>query len=521
MGKVFCLTGIYLLGLSSCRNGLTQYTLQRALWELLPIGSVKERVGQLYDIGETLEALLCATRGSIDNLESRAKKCTDDDLLPNFSLRLTAQTLPDDILCCILQAGLLHDAISFSQVCRKFRRVALELPTLWTYIDDSMTLPKIKAYLSRSQDAPLFVSYQLEPCKYTLQSAQSFFITVFKHAHRIESMSISIPGNGDDLSAWMNRDESSNLALPMLKYLTLNEPYGLSDSVNFQDNSEQGYQFIARWTVPNLLSLHTSNMLSCPLFERRKFTSLELVFGGYEEDTLSLATEELLDILRSNPQLQNLSLTFSDTLFDSCAGPPVLMSNVESLTIGWLSAEPGDSLSQDELDLTLDEIGTIRELSHHLVFPNVVTIKLDLEVKVWRHVPQVLQLLLDGQSTFESVASFQLKLRSWFHTNSTCFLDSIFHKFPNLINLSIDAVDSGHDRLWKAYANLGPLTPKLDSVKMRLNGAFSSATITPLLDSTDVRKLEIVHHPQIHRPAFDKYNNKVNVVWKEEISTDH
>ena len=96
----------------------------------------------------------------------------------------------------------------------------------------------------------------------------------------------------------------------MLKYLTLNEPYGLSDSVNFQYNSEQGYQFIVRWAVPNLLSLHTSNMLSCPLFEHRKFTSLELVFGGYEEDTLSLATEELLDILRSNPQLQNLSLTF-------------------------------------------------------------------------------------------------------------------------------------------------------------------------------------------------------------------
>ena len=385
------------------------------------------------------------------------------------------------------------------------------LPTLWAEISFRMALPKIETYLLRSQNAPLSISFYSTRYKPTLQSAQSFFLTVFEHAHRIERLSITIPTHGEDLSAWLNQANYINTVFPTLKHLALNEAY--------QDTPQQDYQFIECWTVPSLRSLYSSNMFSCPLFERGKITSLELFFGAVGEDTYPVVTAGLLDILRSNPQLQHLSLTFSDASHTSCAGPPVSMENVKSLTIGWGSAVPDEPLSQDELDFA-DNIETIRELSRHIVFPNVVTVKLDLEVKIWEHVPLALQLLLDGQPTFESVTSFQLKLRCWFHPSSTCFLDSIFHKFPNLIDLSIDAADPGFTNFWEAI-DFGPLTPKLNSVQMRLKGVFRKDVITQLLDSTDVQNFEITQRSLIGRSIFDKYHHKVNIVWKEEISDDY
>ena len=512
MKKVSFSMGVYILS-SYKKVASTQFTMQRFPWELLPVGSVKERIEQIHDISNALGTLLSASRSAISSLESRTKKHADFDLLPYSSPKPTAHTLPDEVLCHVL--NFVYDVVPFSQVCQKFRRIALALPTLWTKITSDMTLPMVKAYLSRSGTAPLNIVFQPTDHKpFMLQPAHSFILAVFKHAHRIKRLSMTMPYYVERFSAWMIRDgRTNNIALPMVEHLDLNWS---SERGNFQDDC---YQFVANWKLPSLRSLYTYNMLPYALSERGKITSLDLEFEGGSEPFIS-STHKLLDILRSNPQLQSLSLTISNHKFNPYSGPPVVMENVETLKLGWLSSAPDACSPQDDVQ-SVNEIEAMGELIRHVKFPTVITMTLDIQVTFWKHAQMLLQQLLSGQATFENVASLELKLLcSLQHDFDRCYVDSILHKFPNLRNLTLDAVVPNSPDFWPAK-DLRPLVPKLDSVQMRLRGTFSNAAITRPLDFTDARKFVITHRSRIDRSMIlNKYHHKADIVWKEEVSDE-
>ena len=344
----------------------------RDLWRLLPTTSVRERTEQLQGINEVLQKLLSATQIAMDDLQTNAAKYTESKGLWPSSSTVNAQTLPDDIVRNILD--LVDNIVPFSQVCGKFRRVALGSPGLWTNISSEMALSKTEAYLSRSQAMPL--SIVLVPgISFDMSRSQSFVSTVLQHAHRIKSFAMNIEplcfySDEECFLNWMDRNELTGRAFPMLEHLKLDAGF---DDEECYGSSEWdfrcSFRFIERWKMPNLRSLSTRNLLSCLIFEQGKVTSLQLEFVDHSlAEVVTVDTSTLLHILRTNPQLRRLSFTFANQIFEPVVGSLVEMENVESLEFFVAPKGPESA-----------EIEDMFELMRHLVFPNLVSMKVHME----------------------------------------------------------------------------------------------------------------------------------------------
>ena len=72
------------------------------------------------------------------------------------------EALPEDILILILtdyiyEPGQRHH-VHFSHVCQALRLLALDIPSVWAYIDTDMCKDEVKLYLSRSREAGLTIA---------------------------------------------------------------------------------------------------------------------------------------------------------------------------------------------------------------------------------------------------------------------------------------------------------------------------------------------------------------------------
>lgn len=100
--------------------------------------------------------------------------------------------------------------------------------------------------------------------------------------------------------------------------------------------------------------------------------------------------DKLLNFLRENSQIRNLKLVLEDCDFDDTESQHVVLEEVESLEISWLS----NGSHHEHLG----------QLMRHLSFPNLVTFKVSLnEAETWSVVDGWLESLFAGQERFEKV----------------------------------------------------------------------------------------------------------------------
>ncbi|KAH9936016.1 hypothetical protein B0H21DRAFT_795774, partial [Amylocystis lapponica] len=133
---------------------LTAVQLAKELLSRINNDSQDIRTGDFVDLENTISSALYAVR-LIRNLRSPINKLPDEVLcLILGNIPSTVYTTYGGIPCCKRTFQL----VASTHVCSRWRKVALDRPSLWTSIYDSHAcIESQKIFLERSKDAPLRV----------------------------------------------------------------------------------------------------------------------------------------------------------------------------------------------------------------------------------------------------------------------------------------------------------------------------------------------------------------------------
>lgn len=145
-------------------------------------------------------------------------------------------------------------------------------------------------------------------------------------------------------------------------------------------------RFYTSWAMPNLRQFSFENFIPRGSLLRTvtSVTGLIRPYGFID------SPDKLLSFLRENSQIRNLKLVLEDCDFDDTESQHVVLEEVESLEISWLS----NGSHHEHLG----------QLMRHLSFPNLVTFKVSLnEAETWSVVDGWLESLFAGQERFEKV----------------------------------------------------------------------------------------------------------------------
>ena len=181
---------------------------------------------------------------------------------------LILQRLPDDILQDIVEhlygagCGSTYHVI-FSHVCRKFRQIALDMPTLWSIIDSHMTEDTAELYLKRSKAADLTIRLaNLRHRRDVVAKLDRFLNLVSQESSRwahFEFNPIDIPFWRETLTVVLKHVE--NKPVPRLKHLAVHLPQQYSWLFADSDVPNALLQFYSTWTTPRLDRLEMSNSI--------------------------------------------------------------------------------------------------------------------------------------------------------------------------------------------------------------------------------------------------------------------
>ncbi|KAF8437277.1 hypothetical protein L210DRAFT_3547364 [Boletus edulis BED1] len=184
--------------------------------------------------------------------------------------------------------------INVSYVCRRWRDVALNCPTLWTYLSN-MPQRWTKEFLARSKQAPLKI-------RITLPNGQWMNSTIEKvvdHMERVQELDLGFP-------VFYPHTILSKLSshAPRLQYLKISMVGALP---------QQSFVFFDR----NTPALRTLNLSNCPMqFPSSNLCALEtLNLSG--DGQFQHNMEEFLAVLRC---MKSLSRLYLERVFPSCRG---------------------------------------------------------------------------------------------------------------------------------------------------------------------------------------------------------
>ncbi|KZV97984.1 hypothetical protein EXIGLDRAFT_763855 [Exidia glandulosa HHB12029] len=211
--------------------------------------------------------------------------------------------LPLELFCRILDLLPTRDLVRASLVCRRWRAIALNTPTLWTHVAiivdykrkrEDLWAPALDVLLSRSCGLPLslflWVIDTAEPG--TIPAAESAVAMLIKmHLHRIRSLYLMIPGS-EPHSYWYWDDVLRSPA-PALERFSL---ASLEDNVTYLGESFLGC------CSPRLHELHLEGN---EIYD--EFPVLESV-KKLNYLTISCVDAELAAIAACMPNLQDLIL---------------------------------------------------------------------------------------------------------------------------------------------------------------------------------------------------------------------
>ncbi|KAL1758044.1 hypothetical protein FB107DRAFT_272287 [Schizophyllum commune] len=239
----------------------------------------------------TRQLQLALTRAK--NLHSPSNKLPDEVLELIFELRRPQY---DDFLPCWPSDRMLRECLSITHICRRWRRVALGLPLLWSTIDlcHDRSLLAARAFLERSGDRPLTVFYSMPDMFGSGEDSVVLGEIMDYESARLEQLHVTADTDYDFLQ------------VPRLFDVAAPKLYSLSLCVRCPDDPERLIQArpLFDGQCPGVRKLAVVN---CPVWDSHTFsdlTHLALYHTHYNADAVQ-------DILRS-ADLEELIVTDVD-----------------------------------------------------------------------------------------------------------------------------------------------------------------------------------------------------------------
>jgi len=235
-----------------------------------------------------------------------------------------------------------------SQVCRRWRDVALDIPTLWTVIREEDDIYSARCFMERSRHAKLDVSFIID-----MSEPDDFVILrslVTPHAMRIRRLHVDV--YGDRVYDFYCRLAERDFLLPGIEHFSIRmNENGWNDDTRYGPlPSRESFfgesEFLERLTFRSVLPL--------PTHLSRTIKSLILSGRVFDLDAL-------LECLDAAPNLENLALLNSvpHTFQSTARGFVVSLNRLRELN--WFQAHVCDNV-----------LGTVK-LFEHLEMPNLET----------------------------------------------------------------------------------------------------------------------------------------------------
>lgn len=333
-------------------------------------------------------------------------------------------SIPDDILSEVFEHGLgsyVDDPTTsketLSLVCRRFRRVVVNTPRLWSRINRQDKIPYMRACLERSKSVGLSISLAFNDAD-SLDCALSLLAEVTPHMSRWEHLRVEFEL---DEALIANHEEvlrstiASNLHLPSLRALSLEYTATQEEYAVFANDDIR--HFYQSWEMPNLRSLDSST-IPTP-FIAPKLSSIHLyrshISGG------PATNDRLRDFLAACPKLEELTLRFIRT---GARGYPrshlMQLPNLTTLRVRAFSCDARD----------------VRPFLRALQAPKLR--RLDIETLTMRY-DVGLTHVLDNFLPHEVYPALEdLSLHMFPDDRKATGFDLTFEKFPALRTLSLD-----------------------------------------------------------------------------------
>lgn len=310
-------------------------------WSTSP-GIVREAQTTLHDLEDVrivLAGLLASLEATIVDMKKRIHP-----LVHGMGLA----SIPDEILSEIFEYELeLNDIVSTSKttgtlslVCRRFRRVALKTPRLWSRISKYDKMPYARACLERSKSVGLSISLTFTNA-YVLTHELSLLAEVIRHSSRWEHLRVSFLLEEEDITQHENDLQStiaSNLHLPSLRSLELDYRRSRGeDDVLADDHHIQ--HFYQSWNMPNLR--HFQSTIIPKSFIAPRLSSIDL--WDFHTGGDPAASEQIRDFLTAYPELEKLRFDFTHSGAQSYPSSHLVhLPNLTTLGIGAYECDSRD-----------------------------------------------------------------------------------------------------------------------------------------------------------------------------------
>ncbi|KLO14110.1 hypothetical protein SCHPADRAFT_939787 [Schizopora paradoxa] len=228
------------------------------------------------------------------------------------------------------------DALKYSQVCKRWRTLAIAKPSLWASIDwggasvkeptDERFIVLWDLYLSRSKQAPFSAKLFLDGRSDSVQTRQHLLDSIFSEQHRLQSLIVvaskeAIPGGKSylldsapklqnlDLDIWNNE------FLPVLSNASVTvDLSGMRSLRNIYLNGD----------VSVMHELYTLDSLRASMLH---------IIGAGTPQTITMSTSYLFAFLRSAPRITNAEYTINDADIALPTAKHLVMSDLQKLVI--------------------------------------------------------------------------------------------------------------------------------------------------------------------------------------------
>ncbi|KAG8901505.1 hypothetical protein FRC00_006727 [Tulasnella sp. 408] len=208
--------------------------------------------------------------------------------------------IPTEIFCKIFESACsprslsLFSPLILSHVNSHFRSIVVDMPSLWSTIDDILPRPIVKLYLERSEGAPLDI--RIESRSYVFIALQDsilhqLFQYLEPHAHRVKTLKLITKSHG--VIADMDKLMACKISFGGLEKLEFGRCWGYS--VNDPD-----YTF--RWHHPS--SLRELHLSRCPL--DLWFDTFTTSLRRLQLTEVMISLEDLVTALERSPNLSVL-----------------------------------------------------------------------------------------------------------------------------------------------------------------------------------------------------------------------
>ncbi|KAH8110783.1 hypothetical protein DFH11DRAFT_1618652 [Phellopilus nigrolimitatus] len=228
------------------------------------------------------------------------------------------QKLPNELLT--LTFKLVHGTfgaedieIALSHVCKRFRTIALNIPTLWTRISDIMCPQWIKTRLSRSKQVGLLVEIRRSKWDEQIDSFMSEVLPLAERWLEFRLFATELDEYDDELNTQL-RERYADLELPNLQKLQIYADGLVDDDGDFIEYCFCDIDFYDSWDMPSLRGMETSHHIPFGLHLNQGPLPLTTFHFSFNRDS-NFAISDFFGshgFLEQLPDLQYLSLELGD-----------------------------------------------------------------------------------------------------------------------------------------------------------------------------------------------------------------